>query len=110
MHKYKALLVAKGYEQIYGVDFEETFAPVTRLTTLRIDLATSAKLRFDVQQMDVETAFLNAPLEVEVHITIPEGVTVAQGCHCRRLNKALYGLKVSPRDCYDNTNPNPNPN
>ena len=102
--KYKARLVAKGYEQTYGVDFEETFAPVARLTSLRIVLAISAKLQFDVQQMDVETAFLNAPLAEEVYIRIPDGVTVAPGCNCIRLNKALYGLKQSPREWYDNIN------
>ena len=52
----------------------------------------SAKLQFDVQQMDVETAFLNAPLEEEVYITIPDGVTVAQGRNCIRLNKAVLAL------------------
>ena len=102
--KYKARLVAKGYEQIYGIDFEETFAPVARLTSLRILLAISAKLHLDVQQMDVETAFLNAQLEEEVYISIPEGVTVPEGCHCLRLNKALYGLKQSPREWYRNIN------
>ena len=75
IYKYKARLVAKGYEQLYGVDFEETFAPVARLTSLRIVLAIAAKLRFDIQQMDVETAFLNATLEEEVYIKVPEGVT-----------------------------------
>ena len=104
IYKYKARLVAKGYEQIYGVDFEETFAPVARLTSLRIVLAISAKLQLDVQQMDVETAFLNAPLAEEVYIRIPDGVTVAPGCNCIRLNKALYGLKQSPREWYDNIN------
>ena len=104
IYKYKARLVAKGYEQIYGIDFEETFAPVARLTSLRIVLAISAKLRFDIQQMDVETAFLNAKLEEEVYISIPEGVTVATHCNCIKLNKALYGLKQSPREWYDNIN------
>ena len=104
IYKYKARLVAKGYEQQYGVDFEETFAPVARLTSLRIVLAIAAKLRFDIQQMDVETAFLNATLEEEVYIKVPEGVTRVEGCNCIRLNKALYGLKQSPREWYENIN------
>ena len=104
IYKYKARLVAEGYEQIYCVDFEETFALVARLTSLRIVLAIAAKLQFDVQQMDVETAFLNATLVEEVYIKIPDGVTVAHGCNCIRLNKALYGLKQSPREWYDNIN------
>jgi len=102
--KYKARLVAKGYEQIYGIDYEETFAPVARLTSLRIVLAISAKLGFDIQQMDVETAFLNATLKEEVYISIPEGLQVAEGCNCLRLNRALYGLKQSPREWYENIN------
>ena len=73
IHKYKARLVAKGYEQVHGVDYDETYAPVAKLTSLRLVLAISALLGFDVHQMDVETAFLNADLKEEVYITIPEG-------------------------------------
>ena len=102
--KFKARLVAKGYEQIYGIDYEETFAPVAKLTSLRIVLAIAAKLHLDIQQMDVETAFLNATLEEEVYISVPDGVTVPEGCNCLRLNRALYGLKQSPREWYNNIN------
>ena len=103
IYTYKARLVTKGYKQIC-VDFEETFAPVASLTCFRIVLAISAKLQLNVQQMDVETAFLNALLAEEVYIRIPDGVTVAPGCNCIRLNKVLYGLKQSPREWYDNIN------
>jgi len=102
--KYKARLVAKGYEQVYGIDYEETYAPVAKLTSLRLVLAISALLNLDIQQMDVETAFLNAELKEEVYISIPDGVQVAAGCNCLRLNKALYGLKQSPREWYQNIN------
>ena len=102
--KYKARLVAKGYEQIYGVDYEETYAPVAKFTSLRIVLAISAQLNFDIQQMDVDTAFLNAKLAEEVYIAVPEGITVAEGCDCIRLNRALYGLKQSPREWYEQIN------
>ena len=95
--RFKARLVAKGFEQIAGIDFDQTFSPVARMASLRLVLALSALYRFEVHQMDVETAFLNADLEEEVYIRIPEGVEVPQGFNCLRLRKALYGLKQAPR-------------
>ena len=61
--KYKARLVARGYLQVLGIDYDETFSPVTRLETVRIVLAIAAQLGLKIHQMDVETAFLNADLE-----------------------------------------------
>ena len=104
VNKYKARLVAKGYEQIQGIDYDETYAPVARLTSLRLVLAISAILGFQIHQMDVETAFLNAELKEEVYISVPEGVELAPGCNCFQLRKALYGLKQSPREWYNNIN------
>jgi len=95
--KYKARLVARGYEQIFGVDFDETFSPVTRLTSLRLLFALSAQLGLVAHQMDVKTAFLNAALEEETYIEVPEGVDPGVECNCFRLKRALYGLKQSPR-------------
>ena len=89
---------------MYGVDFEETFAPVARLISLRIVLAITAKLRFDIQQMDVETEFLNTNLEEEEYIRVPKGVTRVQECNCICLNKALYGFKQSSLQWYENIN------
>jgi len=60
-------------------------------------LALAALYRFEVHQMDVETAFLNAGLEEEVYIRPPEGITIPHGCDCIRIKKALYGLKQEPR-------------
>jgi len=97
LKKYKARLVARGYEQIFGVDFDETFSPVTRLTSLRLLFALSAQLGLVTHQMDVKTAFLNAELEEETYIEIPEGVTPTVPCDGFRLRRALYGLKQSPR-------------
>jgi len=97
LKKYKARLVARGYEQIFGVDFDETFSPVTRLTSLRLLFALSAQLGLVTHQMDVKTAFLNAELEEETYIEIPEGVTPKEPCDGFRLRRALYGLKQSPR-------------
>ena len=95
--RFKARLVAKGFEQIAGIDFDQTFSPVARMASLRLVLALAALYRLEVHQMDVETAFLNADLEEEVYIRIPEGLEVPQGVNCLRLRKALYGLKQAPR-------------
>ena len=61
--KYKARLVARGYLQVLGIDYDETFSPVTRLETVRLVLAIAAQLCLHIHQVDVETAFLNADLE-----------------------------------------------
>ena len=95
--RFKARLVAKGFEQIAGIDFDQTFSPVARMASLRLVLALSAIYRFEVHQMDVDTAFLNADLEEEVYIRAPEGYALPTGCNCIRLKKALYGLKQAPR-------------
>jgi hypothetical protein len=100
--QYKARIVALGYQQIYGVDYSETYSPVARLTSLRILLAISSHYGLLVNQMDVDTAFLNAELKEEIYIYPPEGITIPEGCDCLRLKKALYGLKQSPREWYDN--------
>ena len=64
----KARLVCKGYDQVEGIDFEETFAPVARLEAIRMFLAFSCYKNFKVYQMDVKSAFLNVKLEQEVYI------------------------------------------
>ena len=94
---FKARLVARGYEQILGIDFDETFSPVVRLTSLRIIFALSIHHNLVIHTMDVETAFLNAPLEEETYIKPPAGFVLSPGHNCFRLLKALYGLKQSPR-------------
>ena len=69
----KARLVCKGYAQVEGIDFEETFAPVARLEAMRMFLSFSCYKNFKVYQMDVKSAFLNGKLEEEVYIEKPEG-------------------------------------
>ena len=98
----KARLVAKGYYQEEGIDFDETFAPVTRLTTIRIFLAYAAHANFKVYQMDIKSAFLNGELEEEVYVQQPSGFEDADfPDFIYRLFKALYGLKQAPRAWYD---------
>lgn len=91
--KFKARLVAQGFSQVPGVDFEETYAPVGRTTSLRIMLAISAFMDLEIQQADVEGAYLNGTLDIEIYMRYPEGVQPSEGCDALKLNKALYGLK-----------------
>ncbi|XP_074363653.1 uncharacterized protein LOC141704306 [Apium graveolens] len=92
--KHKAQLVAKGYAQEYGVDFDEIFAPVTRLETVRLLLALSAKNQWQVHHLDVKTAFLNGEINEEVYVAQPEGYENEGKEHLvYKLLKALYGLR-----------------
>ncbi|GJY77882.1 retrovirus-related pol polyprotein from transposon TNT 1-94 [Tanacetum coccineum] len=100
--KNKALLVAKGYRQEECIDFEESFAPVTRIEDIRIFIANAASKNMIIYQMDVKTAFLNGELKEEVYISQPEGfVDPNHPTHVYRLKKALYGLKQAPRTWYN---------
>ncbi|GJW41853.1 retrovirus-related pol polyprotein from transposon TNT 1-94 [Tanacetum coccineum] len=100
--KNKARLVARGYRQEEGIDFEESFAPVARLEVVRIFLAFAAHMNMIVYQMDVKTAFLNGILREEVYVSQPDGfVDPDNPNHVYRLKKALYGLKQAPRAWYD---------
>ena len=96
--KYKSRIVAKGYSQVYGEDFEQTFSPVARLTSLRILLATVATENLELHQMDADTAFLNGILEDEIFMEFPQGYKQTDH-HTTglKLIKALYGLKQSSR-------------
>nr|GEV16919.1 retrovirus-related Pol polyprotein from transposon TNT 1-94 [Tanacetum cinerariifolium] len=98
----KSRLVAKGYAQKEGVDFEESFAPVARLEVVRLFIAYAAHKSFTVYQMDVKTAFLYGPLKEEVYVNQPYGfVDPYHPDKVYRLKKALYGLKQAPRAWYD---------
>ncbi|GJZ20814.1 retrovirus-related pol polyprotein from transposon TNT 1-94 [Tanacetum coccineum] len=90
--KNKARLVARGYRQEEGIDFEESFAPVARLEAIRIFLAFAAHMNMVVYQMDVKTAFLNGNLREEVYVSQPDGfVDPDNPNHVYKLKKALYG-------------------
>nr|GEY26226.1 hypothetical protein [Tanacetum cinerariifolium] len=99
--KNKAWLVAKGYRQEEGIDFEESFAPVAHIEAIRIFIANATSRNTTVYQMDVKTAFLNGNLKEEVYVSQPEGfVDPDHPTHVYRLKKALYGLKQAPRAWY----------
>nr|GFB14469.1 retrovirus-related Pol polyprotein from transposon TNT 1-94 [Tanacetum cinerariifolium] len=100
--KNKARLVARGYRQEEGIDFEESFAPVARLEAIRIFLAYAAQKNMVVYQMDVKTAFLNGNLREEVYVSQSDGFVDADNPnHVYKHKKALYGLKQTPRAWYD---------
>ncbi|KAL9261956.1 Retrovirus-related Pol polyprotein from transposon RE2-like protein [Drosera capensis] len=98
----KASLVAKGYSQEEGIDFDETFAPVARLEVIRMFLACAAYQGLKVYQMDVKNAFLNEKLQERVYIEQPPGFEDSEYLgYVYRLDKALYGLKQAPRAWYE---------
>ncbi|GJX27841.1 retrovirus-related pol polyprotein from transposon TNT 1-94 [Tanacetum coccineum] len=98
----KSRLVAKGYRQDEGIDFEESFAPVARLEAVRIFVAYAAHKNFPIYQMDVKTTFLNGPLKVEVFVRQSDGfVDPDFPNYVYRLKKTLCGLKQAPRSWYD---------
>jgi hypothetical protein len=97
----KARLVCKGYAQIEGIDFEETFAPVARMEAICLLLAYAYSKNVKVYQMDVKSVFLNGELEEEVYIEQPEGFQLSENTdYVCKLKKALYGLKQTSRAWY----------
>ena len=97
----KARLVAQGYNQEEGIDYEETFAPVARLEAIRILLAFASSKNIKLFQMDVKCAFLNGYLQ-EVYVAQPPGFEIEKfPNHVYKLDKALYGLKQAPRAWYE---------
>ena len=98
----KARLVAQGFCQKEGIDYEETFAPVARLAVIRMFLAFAASKGLKVFQIDVKSAFLNDFIEEEVYVKQPpdfENLKFSNRVY--KLQKALYGLKQAPRVWYD---------
>ena len=90
----KARLVAQGYSQMEGIDYDETFTPVARMESIRILLALACHLRFKLYQMDVKIAFLNGLLKENVYVAQPKGfIDPHFSDHVLYLKKTLYGLK-----------------
>ncbi|CAN1753617.1 Retrovirus-related Pol polyprotein from transposon TNT 1-94 [Linum perenne] len=100
--RFKARLVARGFTQSYGIDYQETFAPVAKLNTIRVLLSLAVNNDWNLHQLDIKNAFLNGDLTEEVYMEIPAGVETKLGENkvCR-LRKALYGLKQSPRAWFE---------
>ncbi|KAJ9542183.1 hypothetical protein OSB04_028689 [Centaurea solstitialis] len=98
VHTFKAILVVKGFTQTHGIDYDETFSPVAMLKSIRILMAISAYLNYEIWQMDVKTAFLNGKLTEDVYMEQPEGFKDPKNPNkvCKLL-KSIYGLKQASR-------------
>ena len=102
MIRNKAQLVAQGYSQMEGVDYDETFTLVACMESIRILLALACHLKFKLYQMDVKTTFLNGILKEDVYMAQPkEFIDPHFPYHVLYLKKALYGLKQAPKAWYD---------
>jgi len=97
IERYKACLVVLGNKQVAGEDYNETFAPVVKMTTVRTLLRLVAANQWEVFQMDVNNAFLHDDLEEEVYMQLPPGFRHSHPNKVARLRKSLYGLKQAPR-------------
>jgi hypothetical protein len=97
--KYKVIFVARGFSQQEGEDYDETFAPISRYTSIRAIISLETSMGWSLHQMDVKTTFLNGVIEEEVYIEQPQCFEAnPRETHVCRLKKALYGLKQAPRD------------
>jgi hypothetical protein len=98
VERFKARMVVKGFSQVEGIDYHETFAPVARMSSIRLLLAIAAQLDLDIHQLDVNTAFLYGELQEEIYMEQPEGMEdLEHPDWVCRLKKGLYFLKQSPR-------------
>ena len=105
IEKYKPGFIARGFSQKEGNDYEETFSPIARYTSIRTILSLESNMRWKLHQMDVKTTFLNGLFEEEVCIEQPQGFkTNDLKTHVCRIKKTLYGLKQVPRAWYGRIN------
>ena len=94
IEKYKARFVACRFTKKEGIDYDETFAPISRYTTIRTIISLATVFAWKLHQMDVKTTFINGKIDEEVYIEQPEGfVTHGDKSHVCKQRKALYGLK-----------------
>ncbi|GKA51263.1 retrotransposon protein, putative, ty1-copia subclass [Tanacetum coccineum] len=98
--RYKARVVARGFTQRAGIDYNEVFSPVVRHTSIRVILSLTACEDYELEQLDVKTAFLHGNLEETIYMRQPPGFEEGTGNKVCLLKKSLYGLKQSPRQWY----------
>ena len=94
IEKYKEIFVARGFSQKEGIDYEETFVPIAKYTSIRSVLSLATVMKWKIHQMDAKTAFLNCVVEEEVYVEQPLSFeTHDRDSHVCKLKKSLYGLK-----------------
>ena len=92
-------MVAKGYSQVHGIDYNETFAPVAKMDSIRLALAIAASKQWDVHHMEVKCSFLNGDITKYIYMQHPQGFST-NPYFVYRLKKSLYGLKQAPMASY----------
>ena len=92
-------MVVRGFAQVHGINYLDTYAPVTRLETIRFLFALAVEKDWEIRQINVNTTYLNGVLEEDIFMEAPEGYDVREG-HILKLKKALYGLKQAGRQWY----------
>ena len=101
VEKYKARFVARGFSQVEGIDYDETFVSVAQYTFIKALISIAAEMGWKIHQMDVKTAFLNGIIQEEIYVEQPQGFEIHEReSHVCRLKKSLYGLKQAPRAWY----------
>ena len=101
VERFKACLVTRGFTQTRSIDYNKTFAPVTRLDTLRLLTAMAVQNDWEFRHLDVKTAYLHGDLEEEVYMAVPQGLEDVPEGYVLKLKKALYGLKQAGRQWYE---------
>ena len=97
--RYKAQLVARGFTQVHGLDYDETYTPITRLETIQLLLSIAVAHDWSIHQVDIKSTYLYGDLDEEIYMIPPPGYKVPKG-HILHLRKALYGLKQAGRQWY----------